>query len=366
MTGNAAGSRISIVFFAVAFACHAQTPERQFLDHYCVGCHNEKLKTAGLMLDKMNPLVVGADPAAWEKVVRKLRAGMMPPSGAPRPQRAVLDAFAGELETALDVVAEANPNPGTTIVHRLNRAEYANAIRDLIGVDVDVSTLLPSDDSSEGFDNIAEALGVSPALLERYVSAATKISRIAVGDPSITAVTDTYRVPGDLSQTDHIEGLPLGTRGGFLFRYTFPLDAEYIFKIRARSAGIGVGAGAALPELEVTVDGARVTPTRTPGSADLRLAIKAGPHSIGVALPSRISRVWMTFMRAMPTTPRCRALPSRARSIPPVRGTRRAAAGSSSAIRIHQPPKLPARNESLARLPAMPTAGQSGMRTSKR
>jgi cytochrome c551/c552 len=281
------------LLLAAALASRAQTPDasgqRQFLDRYCVQCHNQKLKVAGLMLDKMDPARVAENPESWEKAVRKLRAGMMPPSGAPRPQRADIDAFTAKLETALDHAAAAKPNPGSTIVHRLNRAEYANAVRDLIAIDVDADTLLPADDSSEGFDNIADALGVSPALLERYVSAATKISRLAVGDPAITPVTATWRVPGDLSQTDHIEGLPLGTRGGILFRHNFPLDAEYIFKIRARSAGLGVGAGAEVPELEITLDGARVKALRTAGSADLHIAIKAGPHSVGVALPHQNS-----------------------------------------------------------------------------
>ncbi|HEY1637945.1 MAG TPA: DUF1587 domain-containing protein, partial [Rhizomicrobium sp.] len=275
-TRATAVSRICVFLFAAA--CFGQS--REFLDHYCTGCHNEKLKTAGLMLDRMDPAQPAQHPEAWEKVVRKLRSGMMPPAGAARPERATIDAFTAKLETALDRAAAAKPNPGTTVVHRLNRAEYANAVRDLIAVDVDADTLLPADDSSEGFDNIAAALGVSPALLERYVSAATKISRAAVGDPSITPVTATYRVPGDLSQTGHIEGLPLGTRGGFVFRHTFPLDGEYNFKIRARSAGIGVGAGAGPVPLEITLDGARVPRA---GGGDMHLAVTAGPHTIGVA-----------------------------------------------------------------------------------
>ena len=277
-------ARATVLLLIAGFVCHAQTTERQFLDRYCVGCHNQKLKTAGLMLDQMDPAQVDRQPAQWEKVVRKLRAGMMPPSGAARPERAVIATFTSKLETSLDRAAAAKPNPGSVMVHRLNRAEYVNAVRDLLAVEVDGETLLPADDSSEGFDNIADALGVSPALLERYVSAATNISRIAVGDPSITATTSTYRAPGDLSQTEHIEGLPLGTRGGIVIHHTFPLDADYTFKIRARSSGLGVGGGAALPDLEVTVDGARVTPVRGQGSADLRIAIKAGPHAIGVAL----------------------------------------------------------------------------------
>jgi cytochrome c551/c552 len=270
--------------------------DKAFIQQYCVGCHNEKLKTAGLLLDKMDPTQVAQDPEAWEKVVRKLRAGMMPPAGATRPARAAIDTFTAKLEATLNRAAAAKPNPGTTVVHRLNRAEYANAVRDLLAVEVDASTLLPADDSSEGFDNIAEALGVSPALLERYVAAATKISRLAVGDPSTTAVTATYRVPGDLLQTEHIEGLPLGTRGGFVFRHTFPLDAEYTFKIRARSSGLGVGAGAGPVPLEITLDGARVP---QPKQGDLKLSVKAGPHSIGVAMPRQnpagVDEVYATY-----------------------------------------------------------------------
>ncbi len=209
---------------------------------------------------------------------------MMPPAGMPRPERAVIDTFVGHVESSLDKYAAQHPNPGTVGLHRLNRAEYANAIRDLLALNVDVSTLLPSDDSSEGFDNIADALEVSPALLESYVGAATKISRLAVGDPSITPSTNTWRAPGDLSQTSHIEGLPIGTRGGMLFAYTFPLDAEYTFKIRTRSAGFGVGSGALPIPIEITLDGARIDPGKS--LTNFRLKVTAGPHTIGVAMPA--------------------------------------------------------------------------------
>ena len=262
-------------------------PDKQFLAQYCQGCHNGRLKTGGLSLEQMDPGQVSQSPETWEKVVRKVRAGMMPPSGAPRPERAVLDQFAAHLESTLDQNAVHHPNPGTVGLHRLNRAEYANAVRDLLAVDADFSMLLPSDDSSEGFDNIAAALGVSPALLERYVSAATSISRLAVGDPATSPSTNTWRVPGDLSQTANIEGLPVGTRGGMLFKYTFPLDAEYAFKVRARSAGIGVGAGGGPVPLEITLDGARIDPGKS--TTDFRLEVTAGPHSIGVAMPQHSS-----------------------------------------------------------------------------
>jgi hypothetical protein len=277
---------------AVAFvlsACFpgaAQTPassDQQFVTKYCQVCHNDRLKTGGLSLQAVDPSQVSRSPETWEKVVRKLRAGMMPPAGLPRPERAVIDAFVRHVESSLDNYAAQHPNPGMVGLHRLNRAEYANAIRDLLALNVDVSTLLPSDDSSEGFDNIADALEVSPALLESYVGAATKISRLAAGDPAITPTTNTWRAPGDLSQTTHIEGLPIGTRGGILLDYTFPLDAEYAFKIRARSAGFGVGAGGLPVPLEITLDGARVNPGKTP--TNFHLQVTAGPHTIGVAMP---------------------------------------------------------------------------------
>jgi cytochrome c551/c552 len=273
-----------IAIFLAAVSCYGQAAlDQSVLRQYCVTCHNQRAKTAGLMLDTLDAAHVDQHPDVWEKVVRKVRAGMMPPSGAPRPDRATLDGFASTLETALDRAGAAHPNPGTAGLHRLNRTEYANAIRDLLSLDVDASALLPADDSSEGFDNVADALAVSPALLERYVAAASKISRAAVGDPLVSAATVTYRVPGDLSQRDHIEGLPLGTRGGILIQHTFPVDAEYSFKIRARAAAIGLSSSGFQDEdLEVTLNGERIKLVK-PGNADLRLPIKAGPQTIGVA-----------------------------------------------------------------------------------
>jgi Protein of unknown function (DUF1592)/Protein of unknown function (DUF1588)/Protein of unknown function (DUF1587)/Protein of unknown function (DUF1585)/Protein of unknown function (DUF1595) len=291
---------IALLVFA-AFQAQPQTksPEQVLLDRYCITCHNQKAKTGGLMIDKLDFSHPGTDAETWEKVVRKLRAGMMPPGGMPRPDRATLDAFTSKLEVALDSAARAKPNPGTPGLHRLNRTEYANAVRDLLAVDVDVATILPADDSSEGFDNIADALAISPALIERYAAAASKISRLAVGDILTSPSTATYRVPSDFSQTEHIEGLPLGTRGGILVRHTFPLDAEYSIKVRARSAGIGVGGqGAPGEELEVMVNGARVKLSPT-GSADVQIPIKAGPQTVGAAFirkpPPGTDDVWQTF-----------------------------------------------------------------------
>src|SRR5579863_4805622 len=257
--------------------------EQAVLNQYCITCHNEKAKTAGLMLDKLDYAHPGPNAEIWEKVVRKVRAGMMPPGGAPRPDRATMDAFAAKLETELDHAAAASPNPGFTGLHRLNRTEYAYAIRDLLALDIDASTLLPADDSSEGFDNIADALGVSPALVERYTSAASKISRWAVGNMLTSNFTVTYRAPGDLKQTEHIDGLPLGTRGGILVHYNFPLDAEYDFKIRARGGGIGVGGvGVKGEELELTLNGERVR-IAAGTSLEARAKVKAGPQIVGAA-----------------------------------------------------------------------------------
>jgi hypothetical protein len=253
------------------------------LTQYCVTCHNQRLKTAGLMLDAMDVEHVATDAAAWEKVVRKIRTGMMPPSGARRPERSLLDAFAADLETRLDRAVPASANLDAPALHRLNRAEYANAIRDLLALDIDVATLLPADSSSDGFDNIADALGVSPSLIESYVSAAMKISRRAVGDRTLTPTQMTYTAPGGLVQDKHIEGLPLGTRGGLLVRHTFPLDAEYEFSVTGGFGGPGGGGGGA--PIDVTLDGAQLKPANV---RSFRIPVTAGPHTIGASLVDRV------------------------------------------------------------------------------
>src|SRR5438034_2957421 len=199
--------------------------QRAFMDTYCVTCHNDRLRTGELSLEKVE-LQNGAESAeTWEKVIRKLRTGAMPPQGAPRrPDPAAADNFVSFLEASIDRAAMAKPNPGRATVHRLNRTEYGNAIRDLLALDIDPTPLLPADDESYGFDNIADVLKTSPSLLQRYMSASWNISRLAIGNPSITADTSTYRAKPDLSQDGHIEGLPLGTRGGMIDRHNFQLD----------------------------------------------------------------------------------------------------------------------------------------------
>ena len=269
----------SVVPGGAQVAAPAQKPA--LLNQYCITCHNERLKTAGLLLDTFDLEHVGKDAAAWEKVVRKIRTGMMPPSGARRPERAALDTFAGDLEARLDRAAPAGANLDAPALHRLNRTEYANAIRDLLALDVDASTLLPADSSSEGFDNIADALGVSPSLVESYVSAAMKISRRAVGDRTLTPTQITYPAPGGLVQDKHIEGLPLGTRGGLLVRHTFPLDAEYEFSVTGGFGGPGGGGGATT---DVTLDGEQLKPANV---RSFRIPVTAGPHTIGASLVDR-------------------------------------------------------------------------------
>ena len=278
----------SILVVAAVVSGGAQVPEPPqkpaLLNQYCITCHNQRLKTAGLLLDSMDVDHVAKDAAAWEKVVRKIRTGMMPPSGARRPERAVLDGFASDLENRLDKAVAPGTNLDAPALHRLNRTEYANAIRDLLALDVDVSTLLPSDASSDGFDNIADALSVSPSLIESYVSAAMKISRRAVGDRTLTPAQITYPAPGGLVQDKHIEGLPLGTRGGLLVHHTFPLDAEYEFSVTGGFGG-GLGGGLAAAAIDVTLDGEQLKPANV---RSFRVPVKAGPHTIGAALVDRV------------------------------------------------------------------------------
>ena len=253
------------------------TADAALFKQYCLTCHSERVKSGGLSLERLDMGHVGLDAEVWEKVVRKVKTGMMPPSGAPRPDRDRLDAFAASLEARLDAGALPGESLQTPALHRLNRTEYTNAIRDLLALEIDVAPLLPGDASSEGFDNIAEALSASPSLIQGYVSAAMKISRLAVGDRTMAAAQVTYPVPAGLAQDRHIDGLPLGTRGGILVRHTFPLDAEYEFSI---GGGPGGGAG----PIDFTIDGERI-PVQTPRK--FRLTVTAGPHTIGVALVDR-------------------------------------------------------------------------------
>jgi mono/diheme cytochrome c family protein len=201
------------------------------LKKYCITCHNQRAKTGGLELDRFSSKDVPADAAVWEKVIRKLRAGAMPPVGMPRPDDATRSQFAAYLENAIDRAAAARPNPGRTeTLHRLNRTEYQNAIRDLLALELDVSELVPADDQSYGFDNIAGVLKMSPTLLDRYVRAAREVSSLAVGASKRTPMAETFRLRSDLGQYQRMEGMPFGTRGGMAIPYVFPRDGEYTIK----------------------------------------------------------------------------------------------------------------------------------------
>ena len=284
--------------------------EQALLDRYCVACHNDNLRTAGLTLDTVDAARVGDHAEIWEKVVGKLRAGMMPPAGRPRPDRETYARLTAFLETELDRAAAANPDPGRAdALRRLNATEYRNAIRDLLDLEIDVAALLPADDSSAGFDNVSLG-GLDPGRLERYLTAARRISRLAVGAPLRSAVADTFIVPSDLNQTGHVEGLPFGTRGGTTVPYTFPVDAHYELRVElGKSWNSNRVGGLRRPhDVVITLDGEPVEvltvaprPRRRPGpaleyqtvdrpaDADLavRIPVTAGPHVVGAAFVDR-------------------------------------------------------------------------------
>ena len=279
---------------AAGQAAPALADQRRLLDRYCVACHNDRLETGGLSLEAVDVTDVAGDAALWEKVVAKLRAGAMPPQPRPRPEPAAYDAFRTWLETELDRAAAARPRPGRTeALHRLSRIEYRNVVRDLLGLDVDVSDLLPADDTSYGFDNIAGVLGVSPTLMERYLAAARKIARLAVGSPVPSPIAETFRVASDQGQDDHVAGLPFGTRGGLVVDFNFPEDAEYVISV------VPDGPLYIEPhQLEVTLDGERlevftVGRALEPGqrrsqyaeadAREVRVRVAAGPHRVGAA-----------------------------------------------------------------------------------
>ena len=311
------------------------------LQRYCIACHNSRLRTAGLSLDdvEVSEAHVAADAELWEKVVQKLRSRTMPPPRRPRPDDDAYRAFASWLETSLDRAADAAPNPGRPQLHRMNRAEYRNAVRDLLALDADVSAL-PADDSTFGFDNIADALGVSPLLLESYVTTARKISRLAVGSPVIPTVTTTYKTPEDLTQDYHLRELPLGTRGGIRVTEYFPVDAEYEIRVRLRRTAVGTIRGIGEEHnLELTLDGRRialfpigsedayqalVVNEQNPGqtvskafTADegmrVRLQLPAGPHEIVAAFvgkPAALSEeTRKPFLRSYVSSNSRRGLP---------------------------------------------------------
>src|SRR5262245_26406743 len=288
----------------------SREPHVDLVQNYCLSCHDDDHKKGGLALDAILNAGVAAHPEVWEKVVRKLRARQMPPIGKERPDDATYDAVVAGLEGALDRSAAAHPNPGRTAsIRRLTRTEYQNAIRDLLAIDVDGAALLPADESSFGFDNVAVG-NLSPTLLDRYVAAAEKISRTAVGRPTRSPGGETIRVPPEVTQEEHIDGLPIGTRGGALVHFTFPLDGEYEIQVRLmRDRDEHVEGLSEAHDVEILLDKARVQlftvkpPARAAGVPDteqpthekvdqhvkVRLTVAAGPHAVGVAFPKKPS-----------------------------------------------------------------------------
>jgi cytochrome c5 len=296
---------------------------------YCVGCHNTRNPLpagAPLALDKANFADPGADAATWERVIKKLGVGAMPPQGSPTPGHEELTRFRSSLIAGLDASAAQKKNPGRYVLHRLNRTEYANAVRDLLGVTVDVADLLPSDGGEFGFDNIATALTTSPLLLERYLTAGLRIAELAVGDSGAEPGTSTYTISTVVTQDRHVEGLPLGTRGGILVRHPFPADGEYIFSgrlLKTVAEGLAGVEGHETPHLfVVTVDGKQVFSAPIGGKADHdradenkpvareefdkrmmspRIKVTAGLHEVGftfVERPTQEQNMWQPSLRA--------------------------------------------------------------------
>ena len=286
---------------------------RGLLDQYCVTCHNEQLRTAGLLLDTVDVAHIGSAADTWEKVVSKLRSGAMPPPGRRRPDPATFSAFVTWLESELDQVAAAYPNPGRPVDHRLNRFEYSNAVRDLLALDIDATSLLPADESDHGFDNIAEVLSMSPTLLGRYMVAARTISRLAIGDPTIGPAIETFDLSRGLRQDERMnEDLPYGTRGGTSIRHYFPLDGDYVVKVRLgrNFTNSQIRAIRTREEIDVLLDGVRVKRFQIGGECvdsddpncagsgiyrtsryqltadealEVRFPVAAGMHTLGVA-----------------------------------------------------------------------------------
>ena len=316
LNANRAGRIVSSGPVAQSVSAPPTSPEwqRGLVDRYCLACHNDRAQTAGLSLQTIGLDRVGqidAEVAVWETVVRKLRSQAMPPAGLPRPEPASYDRLATWLENQLDAAFTAAPNPGRPVVHRLNRAEYTNAIRDLLGLEIDGRELLPPDDSGYGFDNIADVLSMSPNLLERHMIASARISQLAVGDPDIRPTLKTYRVRPTLLQYERMsEDLPFGSRGGMAARHYFPVDGEYRLTIRLQRTHANQIRGLAEPNaIEVRFDRERIGEFTVGGDGVLNpwsavpsasayeqtaddglalvLSVTAGTHTIGVAFPER-------------------------------------------------------------------------------
>ena len=309
-----------------------QSPEAELaqhwamLDSYCVECHNDYEVTGGISFEGLSPSDVGAEKALFEAAISKLRVAMMPPRSEPQPEAAARAEFVAALESTLDAAADAEPYGGTHLVHRLNRAEYANAIRDLLGLEVDVMELLPSDGGDFGFDNIASALTTSPLLLERYLTAALRVSALAVGDAEAVPLAYPYTIAMEVTQDQHLEGLPLGTRGGVLVRHNFAADGDYVLSGRLIFGLIegyfGVEGHDTPHEFVILVDGEQVYSAQIGGPEihDLQIEdqvlakleidqlmtsspipISAGPHDVAftwVERPEKEQNAWQPPLRS--------------------------------------------------------------------
>src|SRR6187549_3066637 len=312
------------VLALLAAGCQPSVEQRAatskaLIDRYCTDCHNDAERTGELTLEGVALTDVGAHAAVWESVVRKLRGRMMPPAGEPLPEGAAADELVAYLEEQLDRNAAENPNPGVKSLHRLNRTEYGNAIRDLLALDIDASAYLPNDSEAYGFDNIADVLGTDPSLMDRYLAAAWKITSAAMGDLGLAPSVSTYRVPPDRSQRDHVDGLPLGTRGGMLVTHYFPVDGEYLIKPKLWRNTVDVVRGTETPhDLEVSLDGGQLSLTRFGGPADevpaqmfpgktadeidrrfeTVVKVTAGEHDVGVAFAKKSSAARQEVLQA--------------------------------------------------------------------
>jgi hypothetical protein len=269
--------------------------QQAFVSRTCSACHNDKLKSGNFSWASVDLAYPDRSAQSLEKAIRMLHAGMMPPPGIPRPGASTMKAFVASLENGIDHAAAVHPNAGAPALHRLNRTEYRNSIRDLLGIDVDVASLLPADDMSHGFDNMADALNVSPALMEGYIRAASKISREAVGDPDVAASTKTYHIPRVVNQLRHVEGAPFGTRGGLAVMHDFPADGEYVFRVSlyydicgplwGKSQGKG-------QQIEVAVNGERVARLSIDPNSTFTDDLVTGPVKI-TAGPKRVSAAFI-------------------------------------------------------------------------
>lgn len=271
--------------------------EQALVKKYCAGCHNDKLKSGSFSWDRVDLAHPAQHAEDLENVLRMLHAGMMPPPGVPRPDSLALKKFLSSVETGIDQAASVQPDPGNPRLHRLNRNEYHNSIRDLLGLDIDAASLLPPDDMSHGFDNMADVLRVSPALMEGYIRAGDRISREAVGDPHVSAATKTYHISRVVNQLRHVEGTPFGTRGGLSVIHDFPADGEYVFRLSlyydicgplwGKSQGKG-------QQIEISVNGARVAllnidpnSTFTDDLVTPPIKVTAGPKNVSASFPQR-------------------------------------------------------------------------------